>query len=118
VHWWAITAWHLSLATAAFLACLLVGAALVPVAHLLRMPFAAIGFASVVALVPGVYIFRMLSGLVQLPGSASPALLAATVSDGAVASLVVTGMAVGLVVPMHTRDAIVASRARRAATRP
>jgi uncharacterized membrane protein YjjP (DUF1212 family) len=118
LHWWAMTEWHLSLATAAFLACLLVGAALVPVAYVLRMPFAAIGFASVVALLPGVYIFRMLSGLVQLPGTASPALLAATVSDGAVASLVVTGMAVGLVVPMHIRDAIVASRVRRAATRP
>ncbi|MBV9088509.1 MAG: threonine/serine exporter family protein [Mycobacteriaceae bacterium] len=114
VHWWAMTAWHASLATAAFLACLLVGVALVPVAHLLRMPFAAIGFAAVVALVPGVYIFRMLSGLIQLPGTASPALLTATVSDGAVAALVVAAMAVGLVVPMHIRDAVVTRRMRRA----
>ena len=117
VHWWAMTAWHQSLATAAFLACLLVGVALVPVAHILRMPFAAIGFASVVALVPGVYIFRMLAGLVQLPATTSPPLLAAIVSDGAVAALVVTGMAVGLVVPMHIRDAIVAARGRGAATK-
>ena len=114
LHWWAMSAWHVSLATAAFLACLLVGVALVPVAHLLRMPFAAIGFAAVVALVPGVYVFRMLSGLVQLPGTASPALLAATASDGAVAALVVAGMAIGLVVPMHARDALLATRARRA----
>jgi uncharacterized membrane protein YjjP (DUF1212 family) len=95
VHWWAMTAGHQSLATAAFLACLLVG----------------------IALVPGVYMFRMLAGLVELPGTASPQLLAATVSDGAVAALVVTGMAVGLVVPMHIRDAMVAARGRGAATK-
>ena len=107
VHWWAMTAWHASLATAAFLACLLVGAALVPIAHRLRMPFAAIGFAAVVALVPGVYVFRMLSGLVQLPGGASPELLATTVSNGATAALVVAGIALGLVIPTHIRDAII-----------
>ncbi len=117
VHWWAMTAWHASLATAAFLACLVVGVALVPVAYAFRMPFAAIGFAAVVALVPGVYVFRMLSGLAQLPGTASPTLLTATVSDGAVAALVVAGMAIGLVVPVHVRDAILAARSRRARAR-
>jgi len=111
-HWWALTGWKVSLPTAALLACLLVGFLLIPVAHLLRMPFAAIGFASVVAMVPGVYVFRTLSGVLQLQNATS-SVLAATVSDAAVATLVVAGMAIGLVVPMHLRDVLVGVGARR-----
>jgi uncharacterized membrane protein YjjB (DUF3815 family) len=112
-HWWALTGWNAHLPTAALVACLLVGVMLVPVAHFLRIPFTAIGFAAVVALVPGVYLFRMLSGIMQLQTTASPELLAATVSDAAVATLVVAGMAIGLVVPMHVRDVLISAGARR-----
>jgi uncharacterized membrane protein YjjP (DUF1212 family) len=113
-HWWLMTAWGVNLATAAFAACLLVGMLLVVVAHWLRMTLAvAIGFASVVSFMPGAYLFRMLSGLIQLPGNASPNLLAATASNGAVATLVVVGMAVGLTLPMYVRDMAVAAGARR-----
>jgi hypothetical protein len=91
-----------------------VGTPLVAVAHWLRMTLAfAIGFASVVSFMPGSYVFRMLSGLIQLPGSASPNVLAATVSNGAVATLVVVGMAVGLTLPMYVRDMVLAAGARR-----
>jgi uncharacterized membrane protein YjjP (DUF1212 family) len=116
-HWYALAGWKLDLPTAALAACLLVGLLLIPVSHFLRMPFAAIGFASVVALVPGVYVFRMLSGIVQLQSTTSADLLAATVSDAAVATLVVAGMAIGLVVPMRLRDALVSAGARRRAER-
>jgi uncharacterized membrane protein YjjB (DUF3815 family) len=109
-HWWAITGWNADLATAALLACLLVGVMLIPVAYYLRMPFAAIGFAAVVALVPGVYVFRTLSGVIQLQSNSSPDLLAATASDASVAILVVAGMAIGLAVPMRIRDALVSAR--------
>ena len=116
VHWWAITVWHASLASAALVSCLVVGTALAPIAYRLRMPFTAIGFAAVVALVPGMYVFRTLAGLVQLAGGASQPLLNTTVSNGAIATLVVAGMAVGLAVPNHIRNAVLAARERRASS--
>jgi hypothetical protein len=49
----------------------------------------------------------MISGLVQLQSNTSPQLLTATVSDAALSSLIVAGMAVGLIVPMRLRDYLV-----------
>jgi uncharacterized membrane protein YjjP (DUF1212 family) len=115
-HWWSITVWHASLDAAALVSCLIVGTALAPVAYLLRIPFTAIGFAAVVALVPGMYVFRALAGLVQLAGSASPSLLTEAASNGTLAALVVAAMAIGLTVPNHVRDAILAARERRRST--
>jgi uncharacterized membrane protein YjjP (DUF1212 family) len=108
-HWLALTAWHLDIATAALMACLIAGILLVPISHYLRMPFAAIGFASVVALVPGVYVFRMLSGLVQFTHLPTSDLLAALTSYGATAALIIVGMATGLAVPMHVYAVLAAA---------
>lgn len=55
----------------------------------------------------------MLAGLVQLTSNASPDLLTASASNGTVAALVVTGMAIGLAVPNHIRNAVLATRAQR-----
>lgn len=107
VHWWALSVVETGLATAALLSCLLVGFLLIPLSHFLRMPFAAIGFAAVVSLVPGMFVFRMLSGVVQLPGNASTQVLIATAADGVVAVTVIAAMAIGLVVPMRLRDSLV-----------
>ena len=112
-HWWSMAVGRADLATAALASCLIVGALLVPVSHRLRIPFAAIGFASVVALVPGVFVFRMLSGLAQFAQAPSIALLTSLASDGAVASLVIVGMATGLAVPMHAYAAFNSSAERR-----
>jgi uncharacterized membrane protein YjjP (DUF1212 family) len=97
-HWWSLNVWHLDIATSALISCAVVGIALTPIAYRLRIPFAAIGFASVVALVPGVYVFRLLSGIIQtVSGSTSGFLPAAT--NGLTALLIVLAMTVGLVVP-------------------
>jgi uncharacterized membrane protein YjjB (DUF3815 family) len=110
-HWWTLSVWHVGIATAALVSCLIAGLLLLPISHYLRMPFAAIGFASVVALVPGVYVFRMLSGLVRFAYLPTPELLTSLTSDGAVATLVIAGMATGLAAPMHAY-AVVANRWR------
>jgi uncharacterized membrane protein YjjB (DUF3815 family) len=101
-RWLAISSAGASVAGAAFLACLVVGLLITPAADRLRMPFAAVAFAAVVSLIPGVYVFRMAEGLLLLirqGTAASPAVLAATVADGATAFLITLATAFGLLLP-------------------
>jgi uncharacterized membrane protein YjjP (DUF1212 family) len=100
VHWYAL---HLGAtpAVAAFVSCLLVGALLVPISHRMRIPFAGIGFAAVVALVPGVFVFRTLAGFVEFANHPSAQLFSAASADLIGAAVIVTGMALGLALPMH-----------------
>ena len=91
-----------SIETGALVACLVVGTLVTPIADRLRLPFAAVGFASVVSLIPGVFLFRMAGGLVELisqAGNASPDLLSSIVTDGMTAFLIFLAMAFGLIAP-------------------
>jgi uncharacterized membrane protein YjjP (DUF1212 family) len=103
-RWAAMTWGHAGPVLGAALAGLVVGAVLTPVARRLHLPFAGIGFAAVVSLMPGVLVFRMAGGLLAL-ADASPAaalaLLQAAVADGITALLVVAALTIGIVVPQH-----------------
>jgi uncharacterized membrane protein YjjP (DUF1212 family) len=101
LRWVALTAFGTSAVTGAFVACLVVGLIIAPVSRRWRMPFAAVGFASVVSMMPGVFLFRMVSGVVQFTTSSQRTweLMAATFADGWIAILIILAMSFGLIVP-------------------
>ena len=99
---WSALSLGASAEAAAFLACLFVGAIITPVANRLRLPYAALSFAAVVAFVPGVFLFRMTAGVVhvaQLGDKAPPTLVPLIAGDGATAILILVAMGCGLIAP-------------------
>ncbi|MCS5497709.1 threonine/serine exporter family protein [Cnuibacter physcomitrellae] len=103
LRWVALTVWQWESWLAAGLACLVAGAVLVPISTRFRVPFAAVGFASVVSLMPGVIIFRALDGLATLSSVTGPdaaQLLVQTVDNANEAWLTVFAMTLGLLVPV------------------
>ena len=105
LRWWTLAA-GAGVATGAFVACLVAGVILAPIARRSHMPFAAIGFASVVSMMPGVYLFRMASGLLQLAhnSNATVDVLGATIANGMTAVTVILAMSFGLIVPKIVID--------------
>ena len=113
LRWWTLSHGG-GAATGAFVACLVVGLILAPVALRRHMPFAAIGFASVVSMIPGVFLFRMASGLLQLANGSNSTLelLGATIADGMTAVTIILAMTLGVIVPKIVLDRLAAKHSK------
>ena len=106
LRWLVIADFGFGPAAAALTTCAVVGIVLTPVANRLRFPFAAVGFAAVVSMMPGIFLFRMASGLLQIgAGGADPVVLRGTITDGITAAAIVLAMTIGLLIPKLIIDA-------------
>ncbi|HEX4182327.1 MAG TPA: threonine/serine exporter family protein [Caulobacteraceae bacterium] len=102
LRWLVISIGGADIEAGALAASLLAGTLATPVANRLNLPFAAFGFASVVSLIPGVFLFQMASGLAHAIaiGPMAPAgLWAGTAYNGGAAFMVIFAIATGLILP-------------------
>jgi uncharacterized membrane protein YjjP (DUF1212 family) len=92
------------------IACMIAGTAMTLLSRALKLPFAALAFASVVSMMPGIFIFKFADGLINIylaGNTATLAMLTEMVGHGIAALLIVLLMTFGLIVPKMLIESIV-----------
>jgi uncharacterized membrane protein YjjB (DUF3815 family) len=107
---WEVLQAGASIQLATFAACLFVGVVVALAAHRLRVPFGAFAFASVVSMIPGVFMFQAAAEaltLIDVRTVASAAELGGVIRDGATACIILLAMTFGLIIPRMCVDTFV-----------
>ena len=101
-RWALVSLGDAHVAVGALVACMLVGIIVSPVVDRLHLPFAAVGFSAVVSLMPGFFLFRAASSLMELVSirpRAPAELLTNIVANGTTSFLIIIAMTFGLILP-------------------
>lgn len=99
---WVVIDQGAGLVVGALVACLMAGTIMTLLSHRLKLPFAALAFASVVSMMPGIFVFRFADGLISVYSAGHETtlpMLAAVFSDGTATLLIVLVMTFGLIFP-------------------
>lgn len=100
----------------AFVACLIAGTVTAILARYLKLPFAALAFGAVVPMMPGIFVLKLASGLIEVYRAdvdATLAMLTSVVFNGATIFLIVMAMTLGLIVPKMLIDGWFEARERK-----
>lgn len=90
--------------SASFAGALAIGISSIPTAHFRHAPPMIFAIPSVIPLIPGVFAYRTMLGLIRLTGTIGPdyqAIISDTVNNGAKTLFIIMSLAMGVAVPMH-----------------
>jgi uncharacterized membrane protein YjjB (DUF3815 family) len=90
--------------SASFAGALAIGISCIPTAHFRHAPPMIFAIPSVIPLIPGVFAYRTMLGLIRLTGAIGPdyqAIISETVNNGAKTLFIIMSLAMGVAVPMH-----------------
>lgn len=93
-----------SVVFASFIGASAVGILSLPIAHIRHVPPMIFAIPSVIPLVPGVFAYRTMLGLIKLTGTIGvdyQTVLAETVNNGAKTLFIIMSLAIGVSIPMH-----------------
>jgi uncharacterized membrane protein YjjP (DUF1212 family) len=100
----------------AFVACLIAGITTAILARQLKLPFAALAFSAVVSMMPGIFVFKLASSLLEVylaGNSATLPMLTNVVSNGTATFLTVLAMTFGLILPKMLIDGWLGEREQK-----
>ncbi len=89
---------------ASFTGALVIGFSSIPIAHFRHVPPMIFAIPSVIPLIPGVFAYRTMLGLMKLTGNIGPdynSIIAETINNGSKTLFIIMSLAMGVAVPMH-----------------
>ena len=96
--------WGASFVLASFAGALAIGICSIPVAHIRHAPPMIFAIPSVIPMIPGVFAYRFMLGLMKLTGNIGPdynQVIAETINNGSKTLFIIMSLAMGVSVPMH-----------------